>query len=476
MQRRQFLTALGATTLGVLATPALAEIPPMSPQVASGLRLPPQQRGFRSAAVEATIAKARRAIRNPALARLFENAYPNTLDTTVELGEVDGKPDTFVITGDIKALWLRDSSAQVTPYLPLVAEDKALQRLFVGLIHRQSRCILIDPYANAYMHDPKARTDLSWSQTDFTDMKPGVAERKWEIDSLCYPVRLSYLYWRQTGDVSAFDETWRAAMHTVVDTFRVQQRKEGNGPYRFQRTASEPTETLARGYGAPTRKVGLIHSGFRPSDDACLYPFLIPANHFAVVSLRQLAELAQPSGLGAAFAQSCLALAQEVSDALNAYGRLSAPDGGDMWAYEVDGFGNGLFMDDANVPSLLSLPYLGACRIDDPLYQRTRRAVLSRRNPYYFEGKVLSGVGSPHSEPDTVWPIALMMQILTTQDKAEQRACLAGIVRASAPRGFVNESVHKDDASHFTRSWFAWANSLFGETVLTLMRTAPDLL
>lgn len=475
MQRRQLILG-GAAVAALEASRALADIPTMSPIVADGVRPPVGVRKFKSAAVEAVIETTAKRLKDPELARLFTNCYPNTLDTTVETGEVDGKPDSFVITGDIKALWLRDSSAQVSPYLPLATNDKDLRTLFHGLIQRQARCILIDPYANAYMHDPKAMTDLSWSLTDQTDMKPGVAERKWEIDSLCYPIRLAYGYLVATKDVIPFDETWRAAMRTIVQTFRDQQRKAGDGPYKFNRTASEPTETLAHGYGWPTRVTGMIHSGFRPSDDACTYPYFIPGNAFAVVSLRQLADISEATGLGADFKADCLALAAEVEAAMHAHGKMKDADGNDIWAYEVDGFGNALFMDDANVPSLLSLPYLGFCAKDDPLYLRTRAAVLSARNPYYYAGKVLRGVGSPHSGLNTVWPIALMMQALTSTEDAEIKACLAELKAAATPRGFMNESVGKDDAAIFTRSWFAWANSLYGELVLTLLAEKPALL
>lgn len=473
MERRQLI--VGMTALGaVMASRAQAEIPAMSPEVVSGKR--PAVRRFTSPAVEAVVETTTRALKDPVLARLFANCYPNTLDTTVETGAVDGKPDTFVITGDIKAMWLRDSSAQVSPYLPLAAKDARLKVLFQGLIQRQARCILIDPYANAYMYDPTARTDLSWSQTDQTDLRPGVAERKWEIDSLCYPIRLSLGYLTATGDTAPFDDTWRAAMRTIVQTFRDQQRKAGDGPYRFNRTATEPTETLARGYGWPTRVTGMIHSGFRPSDDACTYPYFIPGNAFAVVSLRQLAGMAQTTGLGGAFAAECLELAAEVEIAMHTYGKMKDAHGNDIWAYEVDGYGNTLFMDDANVPSLLSLPYLGFCAKDDPLYRRTRAAVLSTRNPYYYAGAVLVGVGSPHSGLNTIWPISLMIRALTSSDDGEIAQCLAGLKTAAAPRGFMNESVGKDDAAIFTRSWFAWANSLFGELILTLLAQKPALL
>jgi meiotically up-regulated gene 157 (Mug157) protein len=419
----------------------------------------------------------RRAIGDPKLAALFEACYPNTLDTTVEMGEVDGKPDAFVITGDIEALWLRDSSAQVWPYLPLAKDDAALRLLCHGLIQRQARCILIDPYANAFLKDPTAMTTLKWSIGDATTMKPGVAERKWEIDSLCYPIRLAHGYLVATGDKTPFDDTWRAAMHQVLATFRAQQRTDGPGPYVFQRKAEAPTETLAlSGYGNPTKKIGLIHSGFRPSDDACTYPFLIPSNHFAVVSLRQLAAMAEATGLDTGFAHDCLALADEVAAALLGHGLIEDGKGGKMWAYEVDGFGNTLFMDDANIPSLLALPYLGAMSASDPVYQATRRAVWSDRNPYFFRGKAGEGIGGPHEGLRLIWPMSLMARILTSSDDAEIKASLDILKSTDAGTGFMHEAFDQDNPAVFTRPWFAWANGLFGETLLDIHTRKPHLL
>ena len=469
MNRRELMTGLVA--IGSLsASAAHAQTPAVG-------RPAPAARRYASPAVEAVIAKMRKAIGDPKLGALFEACYPNTLDTTVEMGEVDGKPDAFVITGDIEALWLRDSSAQVWPYLPLAKSDKALRILFHGLIQRQARCILIDPYANAFLKDPAAMTTLKWSIGDMTTMKPGVAERKWEIDSLCYPIRLAHGYLKATRDRTPFDDTWRQAMQTVLRTLREQQRKENPGSYVFQRTAEAPTETLAlKGYGNPTKKVGLIHSGFRPSDDACTYPFLIPSNHFAVVSLRQLGAMSETTGLDANFAHDCLALAAEVETALKAHGLIDDCKGGRIWAYEVDGFGNALFMDDANVPSLLALPYLGAVKADDPIYRTTRAAAWSDRNPYFFKGAAGEGIGGPHEGLRLIWPMSLMMRILTSRDDAEIRASLQILKTTDAGTGFMHEAFDQDNPAVFTRAWFAWANSLFGETILDLYSRKPNLL
>ncbi len=284
-----------------------------------------EDRKFSSPAVEDLIRQTTARIGDAVLARLFANCFPNTLDTTVEPGQFEGKPDTTVITGDIAAMWLRDSSAQVWPYLPLVPKDAALRQLLEGVVRRQTRCLLIDPYANAFMADLSA-PPLSWSTRDKTEMKQGVGERKYELDSLCYPIRLAYGYWKQTGDTRPFDSAWKQAMTLVVQTMRVQQRKQGDGPYHFQRTSDVSTETLpVGGYGNPVRPVGLIASGFRPSDDACIFPFLVPSNLFAVRSLRQLAEMAHEVSKADGLANDAHGLADEVEQALRQYGPRRHP-------------------------------------------------------------------------------------------------------------------------------------------------------
>jgi meiotically up-regulated gene 157 (Mug157) protein len=440
-------------------------------------RPPPARRKFTSPVVEREIARVKALIGDPELAWLFENCYPNTLDTTVQLGTLHGKPDTFVVTGDIDAMWLRDSSAQVWPYLPLAAKDASLRRLFQGLIRRQALCIAIDPYANAFLPDPRGRTTLDWAQHDLTDMKPGVAERKWEIDSLCWPVRMAHGYWKATGDRTPFDDDWRAAMHKILATFREQQRKHGPGPYHFQRGSPVPTDTVPLGgYGNPARPVGLIHSMFRPSDDACIYPLFVPGNAFAVVSLRQLAEMSRALHGDRAFAANCEALAGEVEAALGKYALVRDEAGNDAWAYEVDGYGNQLFMDDANVPSLSSLAYLGFCRQDDARYRRTRALAWSARNPYFFRGTAAEGIGGPHEGLRMIWPMSIMMRAFTSDDAGEIRQCLHWLKTTHAGTGFMHEAFDQDDPAHFTRAWFAWANSLFGELVVHLADHRPELL
>ena len=437
----------------------------------------PGERKFTSRGVEATISKVKAGIGDPELAWMFENCYPNTLDTTVQLNETAGRPDTFVITGDIDAMWLRDSACQVWPYILPARDDADLRKMFRGLIGRQARCILIDPYANAFLPDPKSTKALSWAVDDLTEMKPGVAERKWEVDSLCYCMRLAYGYWKTTGDVAPFDKEWTRAMRLAVATFKEQQRKTGQGPYHFQRRTEVPTDTLALGgYGNPARPAGLIFSMFRPSDDACTYSLNIPANLFAAASLRQLGEMAAEVIQDADFDTECRTLAQEVDSALAKYGKMRGPNDEEFWCFEVDGYGNQLFMDDANIPGLLSLPYLGCCRQDDPVYQATRRRALSEADPYFFKGTAAEGIGGPHEGLNMIWPMAIITQALTATDDSEIRRCLRWLKTTHAGTGFMHESFDKDNPTKFTRAWFAWANSLFGELIIKLRQERPELL
>jgi meiotically up-regulated gene 157 (Mug157) protein len=474
---RRTLLAGGAALTAALAVPATVRAAAAIPMPKGGGRPPVPERRFVSPAVEAEIARVSAAIADPKLRVMFEGCYPNTLDTTVHMGTVDGKPDAFVITGDIPCLWLRDSTAQVLPYLHLVDRDPGLVTLFRGLIARQARSILIDPYANAFMHDPKAKTNLSWSQTDDTEMKQGVAERKWEIDSLCYAMRLGFRYWRQTRDTVPFDQTWADAARACVRTLREQQRKTGPGPYRFRRSSNRPTETLQLdGWGAPSRPVGLIHCGFRPSDDACTYPFFIPANLFAVTTLREMASVAQEARADAALAADARALADEVEVALRKWGTMRLPDGRRVWAYEVDGFGNAMFMDDANVPSLLGLAFLGCVSADDRLWRTTAEACWSEANPYFFKGSAIEGIGGPHVGLGQVWPMSLIVRALSSDDPQVIRAMLRMLRDTDAGTGFIHEAVDSNDPTKFTRDWFAWANGLFGELIVKLADTRPALL
>lgn len=425
-----------------------------------------KNRLFTSKAVEAEIARVKQLLTNPKLAWMFENCFPNTLDTTVHYRELNGKPDTFVYTGDIHAMWLRDSGAQVWPYIQLANKDPELRRMLEGVIRRQFICINIDPYANAYNDGP---TGGDW-MSDNTAMKPELHERKWEIDSLCYPLRLAYQYWKETGDAGIFDDEWLAAITNILQTFKEQQRKDGVGPYRFQRKTERALDTLNNdGLGAPVNPVGLIVSSFRPSDDATTLQFLIPSNFFAVTSLRKAAEILTEVNENTVLAQECTRLADEVEAALKKYATYNHPQYGTIYAFEVDGFGNHLLMDDANVPSLLAMPYLGDVDINDPIYQNTRRFVWSESNPYFFKGQAGEGIGGPHIGYDMIWPMSIMMKAFTSQNDEEIKWCIKSLMDTDAGTGFMHESFHKDNPAKFTRAWFAWQNTLFGELILKLV-------
>ena len=470
MNRRQFIrdTSLIASTILVRSATWAAE---PSFQV---VRTAVTKRKFKSAAVERTIQQIRSSIGNKELAWMFENCFPNTLDTTVDFSVVDGRPDTYVVTGDIDAMWLRDSTAQVWPYLPLRKEDSGLQQMIAGVINRQTRCILKDPYANAFYKD--ANKISEW-RADLTDMKPGVHERKWEIDSLCFPIRLAYQYWRTSGDTAPFDAAWQSAISLTLQTFREQQRKHGRGPYHFQRRTAVATDTLpGNGYGRPIKPVGLICSMFRPSDDSTVFPFLVPSNFFAVVSLRQAAEMLEKIHQDKGTAAQCRDLAGEVERALREYASVNHPDIGRIYAYEVDGLGNSYCVDDSNVPSLLALSYIGAVKPNDTVYLRTRRFLLSEANPYYSRGKAAEGPGGPHAGLDMIWPLGVILRAMTSTNDAEIRLCLTTLQRTHAGTGYMHEAFNKDDPNKFTRAWFAWANTAFGEMILKVHKERPHLL
>ena len=432
-------------------------------------RPPKEQRLFSSQAVEEKIEEVTNLLTNEKLAQMFANCFPNTLDTTVHFTDEDGDglPDTFVYTGDIHAMWLRDSGAQVFPYVRLAKHDKHLQQMLAGVIRRQLKCILLDPYANAFNLEPNPNGE--WMK-DLTKMRPELHERKWEVDSPCYALRLAYEYWHQTGDTSIFGDLWTSAVEKIVATFRDQQRKEGHGQYRFQRITGRATDTMVNdGWGAPVKPVGLIASAFRPSDDATTLLFLVPSNFMAVTQLRHTAEILTKVNRNTLLANECRQLADEVERALKQYAVCQHPKYGAIYAYEVDGYGSQMLMDDANVPSLLALAYMGDVAIDDSIYQNTRRFVLSKDNPWYFSGKAGEGIGGPHIGYDMIWPMSIMMRAFTSQDDKEIKHCIEMLMTTDANTGFMHESFHKDDATHFTRPWFAWQNTLFGELIIKLI-------
>lgn len=449
-------------------------------------RPPLEKRKFHSDAVEQLLSKVSSAIKDPELAWIFENCYPNTLDTTVDFGMKNDLPDTFIITGDIDAMWLRDSSAQVQAYLPLCKEDPHLAQMVAGLIHRQAECIQLDPYANAFYKDGSR---ISQWKSDHTTMKPGVHERKWELDSLCYCIRLAYQYWKITGDTTVFNDDWKTAMHAAVDTMLDQQRKNDHGKYRFTRDTSKLTDTLVNdGWGAPFKPTGMICSAFRNSDDATVYLFNIPENLFAVTSLLQLSEILDAIQDKSDLAKTCRSLSNEVEQAVKKNGIIDHPKYGKMYVYECDGLGHNLLMDDAGMPGLTTIPYLGYGTLADPIYQNSRRFAQSSDNPFFLQGAAAEGTGSPHVAGPTIWPMGIIGRALTSEPKsrggagtdaesdAEIRHCLEMLKRSQVGTGFMHESFNKDDPTKFSRPWFAWVNNLFGDLIIKIYHERPELL
>lgn len=393
------------------------------------------------------------------LARLFERCFRDALETSIRPCP-DGT--VFVLTGDIPAMWLRDSAAQVRPYLALAAADPGIAVLLEGVVRRQLACVLADPYANAFNAEPGPPGDAR----DRPTPHPLVWERKHETDSLCWPLLLAHDLWRVTGRTAHLDDGWAAAAALVVATWRSEQDHEARSRYRFLRPGAVSIDALGRdGRGPLVVPTGMVWSGFRPSDDACTHGYHVPGNMLATVALAALRVTAEAMGR-TGLAAAATALRTEILAGIEAHATVLHPELGPVWAYEVDGAGATLLGDDANLPSLLALPYLGWCSHDDPVYRATRRLVLSARNPWYATGRHAAGVGSPHTPAGWVWHLGLVAEALTTADAAERDRLLALLERTDAGTGRLHEAFDPDDPTRFTRPWFGWANALFAELVL----------
>ncbi len=393
------------------------------------------------------------------LPEMFRSCFLNTLETTVVRQEPG---DTFIITGDIEAMWLRDSTAQVLHYVRF-ADHPAVSAMIEGLLARQVFCISVDPYANAFNESASGR---HWTR-DLPEPDPRVWERKYEVDSLCWPLLLAGRLEEKTGTRNFLTPEFHQMMRTVVRIFQQEQNHE-TSKYYFIRNSFFPHDGLGSdGRGAPVAHSGMTWSGFRPSDDACTYGYLVPSNLFAASVLKTLIRFAAFLK-DVSLANDAIRLREEILHGLERYAVVKTEKYGEIWAYETDGMGHHLLMDDANCPSLLSLPWLGICSKDDPRYLQTRAFVLSKDNPYYFSGKTAEGIGSPHTQKGFIWPIALCVQILTSADDNEAAAALHMLLTTHAGTRLMHESFNPNEPLEFTRSWFAWANSMFGEAIHTL--------
>lgn len=389
----------------------------------------------------------------------FNACFANTLLTTVKR-----LPDetTFLLTGDIPAMWLRDSTAQIRPYLVIAKEDPEIAAMIRGLVERQMQFICLDPYANAFNEEANG----AGHQTDNTTMNPWIWERKYEIDSLCYPVQLSYLLYKATGETEQFNETFHQAVKNILTVWEVEQRHE-NSPYTFTRDTSRMEDTLPEdGKGTKVGYTGMTWSGFRPSDDACQFGYLVPSNMFAVVVLGYLEDIYKTITKDAALVERIQTLCDTIQSGIETYGKTKSKDGKTIFAYEVDGLGGSSVMDDSNVPSLLSVPYLGYLSPNDETYLATRQVLLSEENPYFYKGEFAKGIGSSHTPPNYIWPIALAMEGMTTEDKTEKKRILDLLVNCDAGTHLMHEGFDVNDPNAYTREWFSWANMMFCELVM----------
>ena len=476
MRRRDFIIKNSVAIGGLAMIPSFSAGAGLflADELFKSHRPPVKDRTFISNEVENMINQVKPAIADIELAWMFENCYPNTLDTTVDYELIDGIPDTFIITGDIDAMWLRDSTAQVWPYMPLILKDIKLRDMIKGLINRQIKCVLKDPYANAFYKD---MTKESQWKGDIPAPSNGVHERKWEVDSLCYVIRLSNEYYSLTGDKSIFTADWDKAIRLIVSTFKTEQRKDGISPYRFSRKTTAMIDApLFEGTGRPLKPVGLISSMFRPSDDSTLFAFNIPSNLFAVTSLLQLTKIYASVFNNIDFAKECSNFAIEISNAVRNYGISNHPVFGEIYAYEVDGFGNKIFMDDANVPSLMSLSYLDNNFAKETTYNNTRKFLLSNSNPYFLKGSAAEGQASPHTGKEKIWPMGIILRAMTSNKSEEIIHCLKMLKGTHAGTGFIHEAFHKDNPDDYNRAWFAWANTLFGELIIKIYTERKEIL
>ncbi len=393
------------------------------------------------------------------LRKMFHNCFYNSLDTTVEYLPNE---EVYMLTGDIPAMWLRDSSASVIQYIDFAKDDKDVYNLIKGLIKRQFFYIEVDPYANSFNKEPNGHghKDDEGLRTPYT------WERKFEIDSLCYPVWLLYRLYKVTGDKSLLSPRFVKIANIIMDTFITEQHHHERSDYMHYRPGEKEGFNIPNhGKGGEVAYTGMIWSGYRPSDDACKYGYFVPGNMFAVVILRELEELFLEIN-EKELALKAKTLKEEIDEGIEKYGIINHSEFGDIYAFEVDGLGNYLLMDDANVPSLLSIPYFGYADIADPIYKNTRNYCLSFSNPYYFEGKYLKGIGSPHTDEGYVWHIGVTLQALTSSSEKEIKELIEMVKRSDAGTNYTHEGVDKDNPNNYTRSWFAWSNSLFAYLLL----------
>lgn len=377
--------------------------------------------------------------------------------------EADGT--YFVKTGDIPAMWLRDATFQVLPYIKLMKAIPELESVLVGVLRRELRYVQHDPYANAFN---QTASGAHWSD-DESDIPVSdlVWERKFEIDSLCAPLLLALKLHENTDNIDFLDDEFWQTLELIMTVLETEQHHDQSS-YYFKRVDCPDNDTLTNdGRGTPVGVTGMVWDGFRPSDNACEYGYHVPSNLFLVAVLTKITPLI-PAKFNALKAR-VETLVAAIQQGVTRYAMVTLPTGQVGYAYEVDGLGHQKLMDDANVPSLLALPFIGYTSIDDSIYQNTREFILSDQNPYYYQGKVLAGIGSNHTPEAYVWPISLAMEGLTSTDQTVKVAQLEKIAATDNETGQCHESVSVDDVSQYTRDWFSWANMTYCELALDVL-------
>ncbi|OAL56396.1 hypothetical protein IQ07DRAFT_6148 [Pyrenochaeta sp. DS3sAY3a] len=459
-----------------------------------------QCRTFQSPLLEDTLSRMETVIQDPDLYRLFQNAYPNTLDTAIKwkgYSATNSEEElTFIITGDINAMWLRDSSNQMQSYLPLLnasSNPNSIASLYRGVINLQARYLLTSPYCNSFQ--PPVESGIERAKNDAASQdsvyphysNDTVFECKYELDSLAAFLQISADYYNATGDHEFFKKfKWTQAVEAILtvaqDMMRPTYGSDGavlESPYSFTRYTTRSTETFANdGIGNPVANgTGLIRSGFRPSDDSTIFQLFIPANMMFSSYLDLTAGIMSQLNTGNSgdLARRMTDLSKSLRTAIEQHGTIYHPTYGKIYAFEVDGFGGSIIMDDANIPSLLSAPFFGY-KIDQETYDNTREFVVSETNPYFMRGPVISAVGGPHQGLGMAWPMASIVRILTSDDDKEIINELRQIVSSTAGLGLIHESVFSFDENRWTRQWFSWANGLFGQMILNLEDRKPGIL
>lgn len=464
----------------------------------SYMRPDPACRTFNSSVVERTVDQVSQEINDPDLQRLFVNSYPNTLDTAIKWkGYANGSDEelTFVITGDINAMWLRDSANQMQSYLPLLTasnSSNSLASLYRGVINLQARYILIDPYCNSFQPPIESGVSPSPNPSSTGDVvfpnytNTTVFECKYELDSLAAFLEVSANYYNATQDIAFFRKyQWVDAIESIMEVAENMTvptyQPDGNVSvlsYSWTRETDRASETTENGgLGNPFNNgTGLIRSFFRPSDDATIFMGFIPANMMFSRYLESAAEIMSCIGGQDDLAGRMSSLATSLRSAITANGIVHTQNGSQIYAYEVDGYMGQNIMDDANIPSLLAAPFFGYLDVNDPVYQSTRHLLLSAKNPYYMQGPHISAIGGAHDGPGFAWPMASIVRILTSTDDTEIREQLQEIVSTTDGLGLIHESINTFNVSDWTRQWFSWANGLFGQMILDLEDRKPEIL